>query len=97
MILLKYCMDLEDWQRLHDRLDSAHRATVGTRIGVREFWTMHRVIYEKLQQASAEWVNCRRRGAGSSKFDALLTEAEENLKNFEGYILIAKLMNKEQT
>jgi len=90
-------MDLEDWHRLHDRLDSAHRATVGTQIGVREFWIMHRNIYQKLQQANAEWINCRRRGIGSPRFDQLLIEAEENLRNFEGYILIAKLMHKEQT
>lgn len=90
-------MDLEDWQRLHDRLDSAHRAAVGSRIGAHEFWIMHRTVYQKLQQANSEWVNCRRRGVGSPKFDTLLTEADEGLKNFEGYILIAKLMHKEQT
>lgn len=88
-------MDLEDWQRLHDRLDSAHRASVGSRIGVKEFWLMHRSIYETLQKANAEWVNCRRRGVGSPRFDQLLAQAEESLKNFEGYILMAKLMNKE--
>lgn len=88
-------MDLDDWQNLHDRLDSAHRATVGTRIGVREFWIMHRTVYELLRQANAEWVNCRRRGTGSTKFDNLLTQAAESLKIFEGYVLIAKLMNKE--
>ena len=95
VILLKYCMDMTDWQHLHDRLDSAHRATIGTRIGAREFWTMHRTVYELLQQANAEWVNCRRRGTGSTKFDDLLGRAAEALKNFEGYILIAKLMHKE--
>jgi hypothetical protein len=88
-------MDLQDWQRLHDRLDSAHRACTGTRIGVREFWTMHRAIHQLLQQANAEWVNCRRRGVGSARFDALLISAEQSLKNFEGYILLAKLMHKE--
>lgn len=88
-------MNITDWQRLHDRLDSAHRASVGSRIGVREFWVMHRTIYELLQRADAEWVNCRRRGIGSTRFDDLLTQAEEALKNFEGYILLAKLMNKE--
>lgn len=90
-------MDLEDWQRLHDRLDQAHRATVGVRFGAKEFWIMHRAVYEKLQLANAEWVTCRRRGRGSPRFDQLLIQAEQGLKNFEGHILIAKLMNKEQT
>lgn len=94
-IMLKYCMDMTDWQHLQDRLDSAHRASIGSRMGVREFWIMHRTIHELLQQANAEWVNCRRRGAGSTRFDDLLSRADEALKNFEGYILIAKLMHKE--
>lgn len=88
-------MNLEDWQKLDDRLNSAHRSMIGTRIGVREFWTMHRTIYQKLQEANAEWVNCRRRGVGSPKFDQLLRDADESLKNFEGYLLMAKLMHKE--
>jgi hypothetical protein len=40
-------------------------------------------------------VNCRRRGQGSPRFDQLLTQAEEAMKNFEGHILLAKLMDKE--
>jgi len=88
-------MDLEDWQLLHDRLDQAHRNTIGSRFGVRELWIMHRAVQEKLNLANAEWVNCRRRGRGSVQFDLLLQQAEESLKNFEAHILIAKLMNKE--
>ena len=88
-------MDLEDWQLLHDRLDQAHRNTIGSRFGVREFWIMHRAVQEKLNLANSEWVNCRRRGQGSPRFDELLQQAEESLKNFEAHILIAKLMNKE--
>ena len=88
-------MDLEDWQLLHDRLDQAHRNTIGSRFGVRELWIMHRAVQEKLNLANAEWVNCRRRGRGSARFDLLLQQAEESLKNFEAHILIAKLMNKE--
>lgn len=88
-------MDLEDWQRLNDRLDHAHKTTMGMRFGAVDLWRMHRVVYEKLQLADAEWVNCRRRGQGSPKFDDLLTQAEEALKNFEGHILLAKLMDKE--
>ena len=92
-------MDLGDWQRLHDRLDTAHRGYIGisltTEFGVRDLWTMHRAIYERLRAADAEWVNCRRRGVGSPRFDQLLAEAEEQLKNFEGHLLLAKLMHKE--
>jgi hypothetical protein len=88
-------MDLEDWQKLHDRLDQAHRNCVGMRIGVREFWIWHRAISKMLNQANAEWVNCRRRGTGSPRFNDLLAQADEALKNFEGHILMAKLMNKE--
>jgi hypothetical protein len=88
-------MDLTDWQLLHDRLDQAHRNTIGSRFGVREFWIMHRAVQEKLSLANAEWVNCRRKGKGSPRFDSLLQQAEESLKNFEAHILIAKLMNKE--
>ena len=88
-------MDLGDWQRLHDRLEAAHRAYLGTQFGVRDLWTMHRAIYEKLREADREWVNCRRRGVGSTRYDQLLTQAEEALKNFEGHLLLAKLMTKE--
>jgi hypothetical protein len=88
-------MDLEDWQRLHDRLDQAHRNTIGSTIGAREFWTMHRAVQERLNLANSEWVNCRRRGRGSPRFDQLLTQAEEQLRNFEAHILLAKLMTKE--
>ncbi len=89
-------MDLGDWQILHDRLDTAHRNIIGTKIGARDFWRMHRAVYEYLQEADREWVNCRRRGKGSPKFDKLLIDAELALKNFEGHILLAKLMDKEQ-
>jgi hypothetical protein len=89
-------MDLDDWQNLHERLDQAHKNTISSQFGARDLWRMHRAVYEKLSAASSEWVNCRRRGKGSPKFDQLLTEAEESLKNFEGHILLAKLMNKEQ-
>ena len=88
-------MNLEDWQSLHDRLDQAHRNSIGATIGAREFWIMHRAVSEKLSLANAEWVNCRRRGRGSYKFDELLQQAEEALKNFEAHILMAKLMHKE--
>ena len=92
-------MDLGDWQRLHDRLDAAHRGYIGIRLdgefGIRDLWTMHRAIYEKLREADREWVNCRRRGVGSTRYDQLLAEAEEALKNFEGHLLLAKLMTKE--
>lgn len=88
-------MDLEDWQRLHDRLDTAHRNSIRTTVGTREFFIMHRAVQEKLNLANAEWVNCRRRGRGSFRFDQLLAQAEESLKNFEAHILIAKLMNRE--
>ena len=94
-ILLKYCMDLTDWQNLQDRLDQAHRATIGSRFGLREFWTMHRAVQQRLNQANSEWVNCRQRGRGSHRFDLLLEQAEESLKNFEAHILIAKLMQKD--
>ena len=92
-------MDLKDWQRLHDRLDAAHRGYIGIRLdsefGIRDLWTMHRAIYEKLRAADGEWVNCRHKGTGTPKFDQLLTEAEEALRNFEGHLLLAKLMTKE--
>jgi len=92
-------MDLGDWQRLHERLDAAHRGYIGIRLndefGIRDLWTMHRAIYEKLREADREWVNCRRRGVGSTRYDQLLTEAEQALKNFEGHLLLAKLMTKE--
>ena len=93
--MLKYYMDLEDWQRLHDRLDQAHKNIIGTKFGVQDLWRMHRAVYQKLQMADAEWVNCRRRGRGSLLFDELLAQAEEALKNFEGHVILAKLMKKE--
>ena len=88
-------MDLTDWQRLHERLEAAHRGYLGTQFGVRDLWVMHRAVYEKLREADREWVNCRRRGQGSQRFDNLLAEAEECLKNFEGHLLLAKLSHKE--
>lgn len=88
-------MDLEDWQLLNNRLDTAHRNFNYAQTGVVDLWRMHRTVNGKLQKANAEWINCRRRGRGSPRFDQLLTEAEEALKNLEGYILLAKLMYKE--
>jgi hypothetical protein len=88
-------MDLEDWQRLHARLDTAHRNSLGMRFGARDLWVMHRAVYDRLREADREWVNCRRRGVGSPQFDRLLAQAEEALKNFEGHIMLAKLMDKE--
>ena len=95
--MLKYIMNLEDWQILHNRLDTAHRSIIGMQFGSRDLRRMYKVVYEKLQEADREWVNCRRRGVGSTLFDRLLTESEESLKNFEGYILLAKLMKKEHS
>ena len=89
-------MNLEDWQILHDRLDQAHRNCLGLGMGSREFFTWHRAVYELLQRADAEWVNCRRKGRGSFLYNDLLCQAEEVLKNFEAHILMAKLMHKEQ-
>lgn len=88
-------MDLEDWQNLQNRLDSVHRHCLGSQIGSREFYTMHKTVDALLQKADAEWVNCRRYGRGSIRFNELLAQAEEALKNFEGYVLLAKLMHKE--
>ena len=88
-------MDLENWQQLQDRLDQAHRNYMGMTFGARDIWIMNRAVYEKLREADREWVNCRRRGTGSPRFDQLLAQAEESLKNLEGHILLAKLMDKE--
>ena len=89
-------MDLDDWQNLNDRLDRAHRNYISNHFGSKDLWIMDRVVRDLLREADREWVNCRRRGIGSSRFDELLQKAEEALKNFEGHILLAKLMNKEQ-
>ena len=88
-------MDMEDWQNLHNRLDRAHKLTLGMRFGIKDLWRMHRAVYDRLQLANAEWVNCRQRGRGSPRFDELMTQAEEAMKNFEGHIMIAKLLDKE--
>jgi hypothetical protein len=88
-------MDLTDWQGLHDRLDQAHRNYLAMDSYTRDLWRMHRTVYELLREADREWVNCRRRGAGSPRFDQLLAEAEEALKTFEGYIIIGKLSRKD--
>lgn len=90
-------MDLEDWQRLNSRLDQAHRNYIGCHFGSRDLWIMDRAVREKLREADREWVICRRRGVGSPRFNELLAQAEEALKNFEGHILLAKLMRKDQT
>ena len=88
-------MDLGDWQLLHDRLDRAHKNTLNMNFGMKDLWRMHRAVYDRLRLADAEWVYCRRRGQGSPLFNDLLTQAEEAMKNFEGHILLAKLMDKE--
>ena len=90
-------MNLEDWQRLNSRLDQAHRNCIGTSFGSRDLRIMDRAVRDKLREADREWVNCRRRGADSPRFNELLVQAEEALKNFEGHILLAKLMRKDQT
>ena len=88
-------MDLDDWQNLNNRLDQAHRSTIGSRFGARDLWIMDRAVRDLLRAADQEWVNCRQKGRGSPRFDELLTQAEQALKNLEGHILLAKLMNKE--
>ena len=88
-------MDIEDWQRLHARLDRAHKNTLGMAFGMKDLWRMHRAVYDKLRLADAEWVNCRRRGQGSPLFNDLMAQAEDAMKNFEVHILLAKLMDKE--
>lgn len=88
-------MDMGDWQRLHERLDTAHHGYLGTQFGVRDLWVMQRAVYELLREADREWVNCRRKGTGSHRFDQLLAQAEECLRNFEGHLLLAKLSHKE--
>ena len=89
-------MDLNDWQNLNNRLDQTHRNYIGSLFGSRDLWIMDRTVRDKLREADREWVNCRRKGVGSPRFDELLTQAEEALKNLEGHVLLAKLMNKEQ-
>lgn len=89
-------MNLEDWQRLQDRLNQAHKYTLELSFGSTDLWRMHRAVYQNLREANNEWVNCRRTGRGSPKFDALLARAEAALKNFEGHVILAKLMKKEQ-
>lgn len=86
---------MEDWQKLHDRLDRAHRDYIQCHFGLRDLWIMHRAVYEKLREADREWVNCRRRGQASELFNRLMAQAEESLKSFEGHILIAKLKQKD--
>lgn len=88
-------MNLEDWHRLHDRLDQAHKNILNLDFGLKDLWRMHRAVYENLREANREWVDCRRSGRGSPRFDELLARAEEALKNFEGHVIIAKLMKKE--
>ena len=66
-------MDLGDWQLLQDRLDRAHKNTLNMNFGIKDLWRMHRAVYDRLRLADAEWVNCRRRGQGSPKFDASIS------------------------
>lgn len=89
-------MDLEDWRQLDRRLDRARCVYLGATVGTHDLWRMNRAATRLLQEANAEWVNCRRRGRGSPKFDHLLSEATEVIRNFEAHLMLAKLMHKER-
>jgi hypothetical protein len=88
-------MDLDDWQNLNNRLDSAHQNAMSIGLWSRDLWTMDRAVRGKLREADQEWVNCRKKGVGSPRFDELMAQAEEALKNLEGHVILAKLMHKE--
>ena len=47
-------MNLEDWQNLQQRLDTAHQNALGMQFGTRDLWTMQRAVYEKLREANNE-------------------------------------------
>jgi hypothetical protein len=89
-------MTLENWHELDRRLALAKNAYLGVNTGTMDLFRMHRAASRLLQEANSEWVSCRRRGQGSARFDHLLAEAEQVIKNFEGHCMLAKLMHKEQ-
>jgi hypothetical protein len=93
--LLKYAMNLEDWHSLDRRLDRARRAYLTVNVGTMDLWRMQKAAHRLMQEANSEWVNCRHRERGSVKFDYLLGEAEQIIKNLEAYCMFAKLKNKE--
>lgn len=56
---------------------------------------MYTTTYQLLAEADREWVTCRRRGKVTHRFNELMSQAEECLKNFEKYVLLAHLLTPE--
>ena len=89
-------MDLVKYTELRKRLDTAHGQVLYMRVDKTDLWRMERNCERLLAEITDEEVKCRRLGKPTFKYVELLEQAEESLKNFEGYILIAKLTLKER-
>lgn len=89
-------MDLAKYQELREKLDMAHVQMLPMRMDKTDLWRMERNCERLMSEITEEEVKCRRSGKPTFRYQDLLVEAEEAVKNLEGYILIAKLTVKER-
>lgn len=89
-------MDLEKYEDLRRRLNLAHVQMLPMRVDKADLWRMERNCERLMSEITEEEVRCRRQGKPSFHYLDLLEQAEESVKNLEGYILIAKLTLKER-
>ena len=88
-------MKLEDWEEANTRLDiclkSLGKVPRHTRADCKR---MSQVVRHFLQLADQERVNCRRKRCVTTKFEQLMTQAQEALNNFESHVIFASLLKE---
>lgn len=80
-------------EELQERFDLAERIAraLPTRTR-RDCMRMSDHVREHFQEASRALVECRRLHRVTAQYEQSLVRIEESLQNFEGYVIMAKLM-----
>lgn len=88
-------MTLEDWDEISARLDKCliqlGNLSDRTRLDCRR---MSNHVQEIMRLADQERVICRRRRTVTTKYEQLIQQAQEALRNLEGHVIMATLMRK---
>lgn len=81
------------YQELQERFDLAERnARALPERTRRDCMRMADHVRDLLQSASKAAVDCRRLRRVTPQYEQALVRADESLQNFEGYVIMAKLM-----
>lgn len=81
------------YQELRDRFDVAERNARALPVRTRrDCMRMAEHVRELFQLASQAEITCRRLRKITSEYERSLIQIEASLQNFEGYVIMAKLM-----